>query len=54
MRLRALWIANSDGVRAYGGRVGYWPCVGGPFVQITVGKKHLSIWVGGEYDGGTK
>lgn len=49
-RLHSLWTTNKDGVYAYGARIGYWPCVGGPFVQVTFGKKHLSIWIGIEYD----
>lgn len=31
---------------ALGGRVGYWPCVQGPFLQLTAGRKHLSVWWG--------
>lgn len=35
-------------VWSLGIRTGYWPCVGGPFVQVNIGTYYRSVWFGGE------
>lgn len=32
--------------QALGARVGYWPCLGGPFVQVAVGSFRFDAWYG--------
>lgn len=32
--------------QALGARVGYWPCLGGPFVQLAVASVRLDVWYG--------
>lgn len=34
-------------VQSAGVRVGYWPCLKAPFVQIAVGNRVIDIWYGG-------
>lgn len=39
---------SSSGRHAYalGLRVGYWPCLGGPFIQMAIATKRLDLWFG--------
>ncbi len=30
----------------YGARVGYWPCLRGPYVQLAWGTRRLDVWFG--------
>lgn len=32
-------------VHSYGIRIGYWPCVGGPFLQVNAGRYYRSFWL---------
>lgn len=36
----------SKPVRAFGVKVGYWPCLRGPFVQVTIWTRNYQIWYG--------
>ncbi len=31
---------------ALGLRLGYWPCVGGPYLQVALGPWSVSVWFG--------
>ena len=44
----ATFALNSEGKRSWGlgFRVGYWPCVEGPFFQLGFGFKRISVWWG--------
>lgn len=33
-------------VASIGVRMGYWPCVRGPFVQVNIGRYYRSWWYG--------
>lgn len=35
-------------VYSFGIRMGYWPCVNGPFVQVSLGNYYRSVWFGTE------
>lgn len=37
-----------DGRRvvSFGARIGFWPCLGGPFVQVTIATRRYTVWVG--------
>lgn len=37
---------TSTRVQALGLRVGYWPCLQAPFVQVTVGSHIFEVWFG--------
>lgn len=41
-------LTREDGVHAkgFGGYVGYWPCVRGPFIQIRFWIWRVSVWYG--------
>ncbi len=43
-RVRTRYLRRD--VISVGIRLGYWPCVGGPFAQLNVGRHYLSIWYG--------
>lgn len=32
--------------QALGVRVGFWPCLGGPFAQVAVGSVRVDVWYG--------
>jgi hypothetical protein len=46
--LQRLTNTSAEGRHAFalGFRFGYWPCLGGPFVQLALGKHIVSIWYG--------
>jgi hypothetical protein len=33
-------------VRAFGVRIGYWPCLQAPFIEIALGTKRYELWYG--------
>lgn len=33
-------------VQAYGLRVGYWPCLQAPFIELAFHKKRYEVWYG--------
>ena len=43
-------MTASDGsvirVRSFGVRVGYWPCLRGPYLELSVNTRRLDIWFG--------
>ena len=43
MKLRSLKKVGE--VWSLGLRVGYWPCIPGPFVQVNVGRWYRSFWL---------
>lgn len=52
--LSRLTSTNYEGKHAFGFgfRFGYWPCLRGPFVQLALGKRIVSIWYGTQWKGG--
>jgi hypothetical protein len=34
---------------SFGLRLGYWPCMGGPFVSLAIGPVSLDLWYGQPY-----
>lgn len=30
----------------YGARVGYWPCLRAPFIEVSIGKHRFAVWYG--------
>lgn len=51
MRLR--WLVSPTKVNAagrhatgYGLRVGYWPCLRAPYMQLAFGRRRLDVWFG--------
>lgn len=53
LRYRVATFATSkEGDRSWGigGRIGYWPCVQGPFIQFGIGFRRISVWWGTEYE----
>lgn len=52
-RKRGLWCqvrrtkSDKQGrVFAIGLRVGYWPCLGAPFLQVGIGYRTIELWYG--------
>jgi hypothetical protein len=48
--LRAPYAKSPKGERSFGigFRFGWWPCVGGPYVQVGYGFGRVSVWWGTE------
>lgn len=51
----ASFATDAEGRKSWGigGRMGYWPCVHGPFFQVGIGTKRVSVWYGTEYVDGS-
>ncbi len=50
-RLRGGWSPNTKSPAGrpswgFGLRVGYWPCLRGPYLQIALGTRRLDVWHG--------